>query len=257
MDKRTSLPLAFLIALLVCCTHCNRSISANKTVTPPDRGEVGDATYRQAVAKALGRNRVVFLYFHTKRIKESRKEVAIFEKEVKASNGKAELILVDAEKNKLLHSIFAVTYAPTVFVLRPKTGIVGTFVVDVNADDVRQYVNGAPGKLSPSQKKISDNIAAHKPTMLFFNAQWCGYCQQMRPEVARFKESHGDRMAVVSVDVDQDIPAADTYMVNGVPDMVILDADGIPVQRLPGPQKYKDFVEAFKSLSPEKPSGKN
>lgn len=252
MRYRANIILLLLVAILFLGVYCGKAAprrpAAAKAKASDGKSGVGDRNYRDAIGAALKNGRTVFLYMYSKRLPESLKELSIFERELQKSRFNPLLLKVDAEDNDAMHGAFAAEYAPTVYVMRPGAGIVGTFVVDVNAADVRKFATAKSDKLAPGQKEIAEGIRAGRPSYVFFMAQWCHFCARMRPEVERFKKTYGDRVNVVEIDTDQDFITADTYLVNGLPDSVALDKDGIPVERLAGSRSYGDIVDAFKDL---------
>lgn len=264
MMRHRAVTLIFvLITVLLIATDCN-SIAAHrnrKQKPAPNKNAINDSNYRVRIPQILGKGETVFLYFHARRIRDSLNEVKIFKKELKASKGKNRLIMIDAEKNPAMHNAFAVEYAPTIVVIRPKVGVVYTFVVDVDDKEVRALANGQPEKLNENQKRVSDNITAKRPTVLFFMAQWCGYCQAMLPDVKKFKEKFTPQVGLIEIDVDRDYATADNFMVNGTPDIVVLDKFGLPFSRMPGPRSYEDIEKAVKKLgvlaSPDKEPSKS
>ena len=56
---------------------------------------------------------------------------------------------------------------------------------------------------------LKDN--AGRPTMLFFWATWCPSCKQQIPELEALHQSHGDRVNVVALSMDDKIEALEKY----------------------------------------------
>ncbi|MDJ1184867.1 thioredoxin family protein [Roseofilum casamattae] len=70
-----------------------------------------------------------------------------------------------------------------------------------------------------------------KPTLMEFYANWCLSCQTMVPDMVSLRESYGDRLNFVMLNVDNSkwLPEMDTYRVDGIPHFVFLDSEGQPV----------------------------
>ncbi|MGE4193741.1 MAG: TlpA family protein disulfide reductase [Pseudodesulfovibrio sp.] len=59
-------------------------------------------------------------------------------------------------------------------------------------------------------KYLKDN--AGRPTMLFFWATWCPSCKQEIPELVALQESHGDKVNIIALSVDENREALEKYL---------------------------------------------
>ena len=67
-----------------------------------------------------------------------------------------------------------------------------------------------------------DNIiASDKPVLVDFFATWCGPCQMLGPVLKQVKDSLGDRVSIIKVDVDKNQELAAMQQVRGVPTMML------------------------------------
>lgn len=88
--------------------------------------------------------------------------------------------------------------------------------------------------------------AAGKPVLLYFTASWCGPCQQMRGATwgdAAVDAKLRSAYVPVKIDIDANRETAVAYEIDGVPTMVVLDADGKVERRTTG------FVDAGEFLN--------
>lgn len=58
-------------------------------------------------------------------------------------------------------------------------------------------------------KYLKDN--AGRPTMLFFWATWCPSCKQEIPELEAFQKTHGDKVNIIALSVDDNLQALEKY----------------------------------------------
>lgn len=71
-------------------------------------------------------------------------------------------------------------------------------------------------------------------TVIDFSATWCGPCQMIAPDVHELADKSTDVAQFRFVDVDENPAMADKYGVQAVPTFVILNSDGIEVDRVVG-----------------------
>ena len=65
-----------------------------------------------------------------------------------------------------------------------------------------------------------------KPIILDFNAVWCGPCQEFAPVFETAAEKYGDKVDFISVDVDKYQDLSGLMGVEGIPNVIVLNADG-------------------------------
>lgn len=64
-------------------------------------------------------------------------------------------------------------------------------------------------------------ISSEKPVLIDFFATWCGPCQVLGPILKEVKDSLGDRVSILKVDVDKNQELATMQQVRGVPTMIL------------------------------------
>ena len=64
-------------------------------------------------------------------------------------------------------------------------------------------------------------IDSEKPVLIDFYGSWCGPCQMLGPILKQVKDSLGDRISIIKIDVDKNQELASIYNVRGVPTMMI------------------------------------
>ena len=77
-----------------------------------------------------------------------------------------------------------------------------------------------------------------KPTLMEFYANWCTSCQAMAPDMAQLKQQYPDSVNFVMLNVDNTkwLPEILKYRVDGIPDFVFLNKDGVAIAQTIGEQ---------------------
>ncbi|MEM0542774.1 thioredoxin [Flavobacterium sp. j3] len=64
-------------------------------------------------------------------------------------------------------------------------------------------------------------VNSDKPVLVDFFATWCGPCQSLAPILKEVKDSLGERVSIIKIDVDKNQEIASSYQVRGVPTMML------------------------------------
>jgi len=64
-------------------------------------------------------------------------------------------------------------------------------------------------------------INSEKPVLIDFFATWCGPCKTLGPILKQVKDSMGERISIIKIDVDKNQQIASKYQVRGVPTMIL------------------------------------
>lgn len=64
-------------------------------------------------------------------------------------------------------------------------------------------------------------INSEKPVLVDFYADWCGPCQMLGPILKEVKDTLGERISIIKINVDNNQEAAHHYRVKGVPTMML------------------------------------
>ena len=84
-----------------------------------------------------------------------------------------------------------------------------------------------------------------RPTLMEFYADWCTSCQAMAEDLRQIKQSYGDRLNFVMLNVDNGkwLPEVLKYRVDGIPHFVFLDDTGEAIAETIGEQP-RSILEA-------------
>jgi len=70
-------------------------------------------------------------------------------------------------------------------------------------------------------KTFSELISSSKPVLVDFFAEWCGPCQMMKPVLEKLKRKLGDKVTIITVDVDKNPAVASKFNIQGVPTLML------------------------------------
>ncbi|TXD49723.1 thioredoxin [Polaribacter sp. IC073] len=96
--------------------------------------------------------------------------------------------------------------------------------------------------------KFSELINQEKPVLVDFFAEWCGPCKTMSPILKEVKDSLGEKIAIIKIDVDKNQSLAAKHQVKGVPTFILYKA-GKQVWKQSGMVQKKDLVSIINSFS--------
>ncbi|MFE7131380.1 thioredoxin family protein [Streptomyces sp. NPDC057638] len=83
---------------------------------------------------------------------------------------------------------------------------------------------------------------ADRPVLVEFTAAWCPSCRQMAPVLRALAEEHGDRLKVVTVDVDTSPATAAAHQVLSIPAFFVYRG-GEPVRSLVGARSRRRLLQ--------------
>lgn len=96
------------------------------------------------------------------------------------------------------------------------------------------------------KSSFSSIITSETPVLVDFFATWCGPCKTLGPILKQVKDTLGDAVKIVKVDVDKNQTLATQYQVRGVPTM-ILYKNGKQVWRQSGVVDKEEIIRIIKA----------
>ncbi|MDO6759486.1 thioredoxin [Tamlana sp. 2_MG-2023] len=94
--------------------------------------------------------------------------------------------------------------------------------------------------------KFSEIINQDKPVLVDFFATWCGPCKTLGPILKEVKDTLGDNVSIVKIDVDKNQELATKYQVRGVPTMLLFK-NGKQVWRQSGVLQKNEILNVISS----------
>lgn len=94
-------------------------------------------------------------------------------------------------------------------------------------------------------KSSFENILnSEKPVLIDFHATWCGPCQMLSPILKQVKDSLGDRISVIKVDVDKNQELASKMSIRGVPTLLLYQ-NGQQLWRQSGVLSKEEIIQTI------------
>ena len=83
------------------------------------------------------------------------------------------------------------------------------------------------------QSFATDVLAADKPVLVDFWAEWCGPCKMIAPALEEISGALGEKVDIVKLNIDENPETPGHYGVRGIPTMVLFKG-GKPVAQKVG-----------------------
>jgi len=83
-------------------------------------------------------------------------------------------------------------------------------------------LNDAVGNVT-EESFASEVLAADRPVLVDFWAEWCGPCRMVSPIVEELAGEFGERLKVLKLNVDQNPQIAATYGIMSIPTLAVFE----------------------------------
>lgn len=85
-------------------------------------------------------------------------------------------------------------------------------------------------------------INSETPVLIDFYGTWCGPCQMLGPVLVQVKDSLGDRISIIKIDVDKNQAVAAQHQVRGVPTLMLYQ-NGVQLWRQSGVLSKEELIK--------------
>lgn len=75
-------------------------------------------------------------------------------------------------------------------------------------------------------------LAASRPVLVKFEADWCGPCQAIKPAVQQIASEYADRLTVATLDIDQNNRTPQRFGVRGIPTLLLFKNGQVVAQKV-------------------------
>ncbi len=103
------------------------------------------------------------------------------------------------------------------------------------------------GIIGTDQNFDAEVIKSTVPVLVDFWAEWCGPCKMLNPIVEELATEYGNKVKIVSVDVDSNQTSSGKYNILSIPTVIIFKG-GQPVSQLVGVQPKERYQEEINKL---------
>ncbi|MEE1757111.1 thioredoxin [Streptomyces sp. SP18CS02] len=90
-------------------------------------------------------------------------------------------------------------------------------------------------------------LAADRPVLVEFTADWCGPCRQLAPVLSAIAAEEADRVKVVQLDVDTNPGITARYAVLSTPTLMVF-RDGEPVRSMVGARPRRRLLQELEDV---------
>jgi len=97
---------------------------------------------------------------------------------------------------------------------------------------VERATAAAPGvQASAEADEVQKALRLGKPVVVEFGANACASCREMKPILEALQREHGERIAILSIDILKSRAYASRYRIQLMPTQVFFDAQGREIGR--------------------------
>ena len=96
--------------------------------------------------------------------------------------------------------------------------------------------------------KFTEIINSDRPVLVDFFATWCGPCKMLAPILKEVKDTLGESITIIKIDVDKNQHISSEFQVRGVPTMILFQ-NGKQLWRQSGVLSKNEITKIIKEKS--------
>ena len=71
------------------------------------------------------------------------------------------------------------------------------------------------------KETLNDIVQGDKPVLIDFSAEWCNPCKMMKPILEELRQSLGDKVRILKIDIDRNPQISSSLNIQGVPTLML------------------------------------
>lgn len=100
-----------------------------------------------------------------------------------------------------------------------------------------------------SQQLTAQINNSPKPTLVKFEAEWCGHCKRFQPALDAASDTLAGRVDVVKIDIDKSRDLVQRLGIRSVPTIILFGAKGKELARSAGTMNSTQIVQWVKNYA--------
>ena len=77
------------------------------------------------------------------------------------------------------------------------------------------------------RETFGEIIAAEKPVLIDFTAEWCGPCKMMKPILEQLRQKMGEKIRILKIDIDRSPAVSSAFDIHAVPTLMLIQKNNI------------------------------
>lgn len=94
-------------------------------------------------------------------------------------------------------------------------------------------MNAAKNVIAVTDASFEEHVLkATRPVLVKFEAEWCGPCKAMKPAIEELANEYGEKLTIVTLDIDQNMQTPSRFGVRGIPTVLLFHKGNVVGQKV-------------------------